>query len=259
MKKKLFYKTYKKWEILHIYEHIFIQAFHTMANKHGFFAGEDFEIYGTVEETGVCEIEFFYKNREVLKIFTDYLDDNINISDEILNGCIHQVCAEMRSVYFDDINLEKIKNQLMEVQKVEWSRKKYSKIPQEDPKIDEFETDFGSFPVKKNCNLRIRIFSKNMQTQRFFGLNFNYFIEYFFNFYCFKVRNYDKFEERFFTIGSFEYRQVLRDLESIVIENIVDYFKDNFTVKVKEKYYKNTKVKIYFGHKSHEIDLNDFL
>lgn len=119
-----------------------------------------------------------------------------------------------------------------------------------------FSSEYKSRPRNKRQILRILI-SGNRTKQDFIGENLLKFICFNFGFYNFRRKGYLDLEESYFSIGNYDYREILQDFDSKIIKGIIDFLREDFSAEIKEEYFGDTKLTIYFNHKKRVIYLKD--
>ena len=84
------YKSYKYWEILHLYEHIIVDEFWRKMNEERWVYFEDYSVLGfTWPNGGITEISLKSKNKNIYSEFEKFMDQSLQIEDwEIENMLI---------------------------------------------------------------------------------------------------------------------------------------------------------------------------
>ena len=89
------YKSYKYWEVLHLYEHIIVDEFWRKMNEERWVYFEDYSVLGfTWPNSGITEISLKSKNENIYSEFEKFMDQSLQIEDWEIEKYANQIFAE---------------------------------------------------------------------------------------------------------------------------------------------------------------------
>ncbi len=251
------YKSYKYWEVLHLYEHVIVDEFWRRMHEGGWIYFEDYSILGfTWPNSGITEISLKSKNENIYSEFEKFMDQNLQIEDWEIEKYANQIFAEEQSWRFDDdFDLSKIRKMLNEIHASKYFFEK--PILRFKPhETSAFSSQYFSKPRNRRDILRISVESENAKTRDFLLENLSRFIGFSFGFYHFKNRDFKNSRTGYFSIGAYSHYDVLRDFDERILDEISDFLREYFSKTVKSKYFEKSKVIIRFNQRKETLNLD---
>ena len=117
-----------------------------------------------------------------------------------------------------------------------------------------FSSQYLSKPRNRRDILRISVESENAKTRDFLLENLSRFI----GFYHFKNQDFKNSRTGYFSIGTYSHRDVLRDFDERILDEISDFLREDFLKTVKSEYFEKSKVIIYFNQRKETLNLDIF-
>ena len=104
--------------------------------------------------------------------------------------------------------------------------------------------------------MRISVESENAKTRDFLIENLSRFIGFSFGFYHFRNQDFKNSRTGYFSIGTYSHRDILRDFDERILDEISDFLREEFSKTVKSEYFKKSKVIICFNQRKETLNLD---
>ena len=218
---------------------------------------EDYSVLGfTWPNGGITKISLKSKNENIYSEFKKFMDQNLQIEDWEIEKYANQIFAEEQSWRFDDdFDLNKIRKMLNEIHASKYFFEK--PILRFKPhETSAFSSQYLSKPRNRRDILRISVKSENAKARDFLLENLSRFIGFSFGFYHFKNQDFKNSRTGYFSIGTYSHRDILRDFDERILDEISDFLREDFSKTVKSEYFEKSKVIIRFNQRKETIDLD---